>query len=353
MFTHMDSSDCDDTIRGMCYKTDDYKKCIEKTENLGSTAGYFIKKSDNEGICVPLSDKVFHNTNPIYRLRNVKDSEISDVVKSVTVTSFVDSRKHDINPDIANVVFYGDQFELLTDKDMYIKTDIGDNDENASSSPQILVDKYPSDGYLTIESTKQHPVLINRQLKYGDEVFIRIKGTSLRLYRDDTYGNISWLQTTGDLKGRYDYVRIVPISKDDIGKVVCYGDLFRLKYVDEFYIHTDEICNCLSSDPDIQDKGSFMFKFKPAMLGFYCSDSGECKHVKISETDTFKEKSRYMGKVVYRKDYCGVVCQNKNTGFSLVLERQRLNIFLLASVLVFICFILYQSFVRRKFNIHL
>ena len=320
----LSSSDCNDTVEGICYKNLSIQECMKRCPADNCGFGTFTQFKNGETICSPILSILHPNLTPLYRLRNQSYYNLDPNIVSMSV--FVNTELFPFPPNFANTIFYGDILSLKNvDNNLSLNTELP---KMKGPGPCIL-DK-DVDSVMTIQPAIRtaNYIIHDKPITFGDEIILVVQGTSYVMQVNNAGGinPLVWKEALGTLEKVGTRFQIIPVDhKKKIGDLVTYSDVIALNYkgigmvaVDENEkteaIHGDPTSRILylSTSPVLMSsqeykkysdemKGSdaggkyqdaqytespfsMKFKFTSLMNAYYC-DEGKCKVVPPTEVE--------------------------------------------------------------------
>jgi hypothetical protein len=312
--SNLRSSDCDNTIDGLCTDNVTLPECIQKCSNSPNcNFGYYISnlKGPVKSTCVPLQDLSL-NINPSHRIRN---KNIYPEFKNAQSTTFMNN-KWKFPPTDANNIFFTDNF-ILENIETSFKLK-----KSTSKSPVFSKNGHLQTQLLYIPTNYSGSVQYI-MLKYGEEFALNIPSTNLVIINNEST-TFSWLARKFSLSDIDGFV-LKPIKNKKKGDNVLYSDVFSIwKDGNIVSLENNHLVTKYVNNYEIAKKNGYnvTFRFIPKMKGWYCDDEQKCKEIDINKM-TVNEKGLGIvnGSTVSRMPYCLGLCnQSSNSSNSINLS---------------------------------
>lgn len=307
VFSEMDLTDCNDTVKGICTTGQTFDQCIKSCASSGDEcgAGYFIEHEDGN-ICVPIHTGIHKFLNPAFRLRN---KSIYPVMKNMNVKTFIDRSIFDFPPNIPNATFYQDPFFL---QNVESKTSVELPETNQLDITRIeFSNKNVNIQLLPIKNT-MYTNQVYIPVRHADTVIINIPGTSLIMRKNLNDDFIGWVPRLSAVEESQNTFKIHSVQNNEI---LNYNEDIYLTYQDLYIVEYDAEANAIktvySSYSDAKANGlNITFRLKPNIMVYYCKDS-KCNTVQLKDTDAKNLEARYDGQMVSRNPACWGMCDKK------------------------------------------
>jgi len=277
ILSSLTSSDCNDTINGVCVNTNDLDECMEICKgNPDCKMGYFID-TGKEGICVPLKHREFETLSPYYRFRN--KSYYPELKHASTYVFTKD--EYPFPPNSANVIFYMDIIKIANIPVQII--------------PRVLQAK-------------------NRQnyipVRNGDEISLIQPKTSLILNNE-----MKWeMNLTTTLPQTY-FFKVMSSSKPT-NVQLNYQDMLSLEMNSQYL--TSSLA--LQSSP-------ISIKLEPQVDVYYCdskngffSSTKTCKNISLNQTNMQGDSATFQNHPVSRSPNCWGTCSSSSHSLLFILS---------------------------------
>lgn len=311
ILSDIETSDCNDTINGICTKVNNVNDCIDICKSGNCKNGYFISEKDG-GICVPLisTEQEFY-----YRLRNKNIyKELLD--KDTFVFSTI---KDKYPPEDTNILYYNDNFTLQN-----LKTNLfmSINDDGNVTQQPFFSDI--SNLSLQFIESKGNNVFSGNytKIKNGDYVIINIPQTAMVLRKDPDTDKLVWKLRASFSNIPANIFQIYAIDKN-LNDILTYDDNFYFKHQGSLVFFNSET-NSLDiinlSLKNALEKSNIIFKLKPK-IQMYSYQGEKCE--KTSSKNN-----------IFRSPNCWEEKKNKNNNLFVKII---LSILLL-SIIIFCCF---------------
>lgn len=309
IFSDLDTSDCNDSVNGKCFKNLSLTECIEKmiqksfelpsTAKLpSSSAGYHIENG-NETICVPIRSEIHPHLNNEHRLRN---KSIYPVMKDMKTHAFINTNK-----------VFDDRSVLIQDFFLLKNVETGLMLFNPEFSDSILLNESKSSN---LQLVSNHNTLYRNSryisARYGFPYVLNIPGTSLVVSAGE-YNHATLKPHLLPLHNTKDLFYFYP--KDGNGKsdTMNFLDTFYILYQNIFLVEViDGVLTFVydSYDNVLDESRNVHFTLIPNVEVYYC-DSGTASCLQSNMHDVLNTKIK-----LYRNPSCLGECgeTNKNRG---------------------------------------
>jgi hypothetical protein len=309
---HIESSDCNNTVSGVCYRNQDVYGCIDRCKG-DCDIGIFIKLPDNRGACLPLRAAIYPHMNSVYRIREQTIYDFSGAQTSV----FINSDRIDFPVGLSNTVLNLDIVSILNPSTGLIIGNKLEEGKEITAGDKIRVDKgTDSNVQLILERETALPVEQYFSITFDASFNIGIPGTIL-IASTDKNNNLIWsavpeslpdiyfkIQSLDGEHGSGDYI---PYNRDII---LTYGPKSGIVYFEngsnimkvDFNRNLDQIKN----DRSIHYK----FQLISKMGGFYCSNKDQCSEIPLDRSISDSNQA-YFGESktkIYRHPDCWFKC---------------------------------------------
>ena len=315
--------DCDNTTSGVCFQSKTLKECMKGCDGE-CAAGYYIKLSNGQPICVRTRSLIIPEINPVYRLIN-KNS--LDILKNHEVSTFVNRHHYETIPDEANSIFFHDIINLIN---VESGKAIGYDYILRGGNDIFLSDKYDR---LKLQLFKtdlsDNRLSIYLKLKYDSPFKIMLPETTLLLETDAKLSRLTF--NISNIMEKNPRTIFKLIRTNSSSNFVSYDDIFYIRDEKGRYVVVNkktsklEVKDSVNIENGINSLYNYKFKFINNMRGYYC-DNNICKSVKIRDTVTDKRSARYNNILVTRHpnciNSCGVYKHIKSVG-STSIEKHR------------------------------
>ena len=275
---NIEISDCNDTINGICKKTDDIDECINICKNSNCKNGYFISEKKG-GICVPLikSQDEFY-----YRLRS---KDIYPELKDKTTYVFSNTTDK-YPPEDTNILYYNDNI-VIQNLDTSLFLTIND-DGSVTQQPNFSKDA--SLNVQFIQSSSNNIFSGNyTKIRNGDNIIINIPQTAMVLRKDLDTNMVVWKLRASFSNIPANTFQIFAINKK-LGDILTYDDKFYFKYQGSLIIFDDTLKNLTISNLSLDnalEKSNFIFKIKPK-IQLYTIKNGICLNSSSNNINVFR-----------------------------------------------------------------
>lgn len=305
-FSDLQITDCNDTISGICYRDKSFDECVDlcaNSKNNDCGAGYYITK-DNENICVPIRTSIHPLLNPAFRLRN---KNVHPVLDDMEVNTFVNTDQYPFPPKLPNAVFFEDSFSLQNVKTgLELEIPVG---KKLQTSRVHMGDPPGMHLQLLPFRTSMERIQYYIPMKYRSPVVFNIPGTSLIIIKGDDM-KLKWaarILNTPQIENTFKIHSVNHPNQD----IAFYNDTVYITYQDTNIVTIGANNNLEVMYQDYQTAKSngenVEFKLIPKIQSYYC-DNGECKPVKLQDTDTNKDNATYKNSPVTRNPKCWGLC---------------------------------------------
>lgn len=292
ILSHIEISDCNDTIEGICYKGKTIYDCMNACPENTCGAGTYVKFRSGKSICAPLRTIIHPNLSPTYQLKNQTYYGLDP--KKVDVSVFINTEIFPFPPKLSKVVFYGEILSVTdkkTDKVMDTKKII-----EKGEGPCIFDKSGVSTISLLPLFRTDNPLTHNRPVLYGDRCMITISSTSYVLRPKDN--RLYWeasLDAENTISNAFNFR---PLSDEkNMGDFIEYTDDMLLDYRGLGIVSVNEDGDLyLSRKSD--DVNRIVFNLVSRMNGYYC-DNGICKTIPIKDASD---------KEIYNHRLCWNLC---------------------------------------------
>ena len=316
IFSELDLTDCNDTVKGICTTGQTLEQCIESCAITDGYcgAGYFIERKDGN-ICVPIRTGIHKFLNQAFRLRN---KSLYPVMKDMKVSTFIDRSIFPFPPDIPNATFYQDPFFLenvetgmkveLPPKDLIDVTRIQFTDSDQTVNIQLLPVRntmYTNQVYIPVRHVE--PVIIN------------IPGTSLVMRKNANNNYIGWAPRLTAIAQSENTFKIYPTKLKKTKKkfqILNYDEEIYITYQDLYIIEYDPKYNTIKAiystyENAKADGRNITFRLRPNIQAYFCKDL-KCHTVNLKDTDMDDLKATYQGNHIVRNPECWGMCKYKD-----------------------------------------
>jgi hypothetical protein len=317
IINNIELSDCNDTVNGICIKTDTVQDCINICKNNNCKNGYFISEKKG-GLCIPLikTEEEFY-----YRIRN---KDIYPELKDKTTYVF-SNIKDKYPPEDTNILYYNDNVVI---KNLNSNLFLSINDDG-SITQQPNFSKEAMLNVQFIQSRNNNIFSGNYiKVKNGDDIIINIPQTAMVLRKDLDTDMVVWKLRASFSNIPANTFQIFALNKS-LGDILTYDDNFYFKYQGNIIVFDDTLKNFKVSNLSLTNalqKSNFIFKLIPK-IQFYSLKNGTC------------DKSSSNESTVYRNVNCWGKAEKKN---------DNINLYILAMVLLLMLFFFNFLFMYRN-----
>lgn len=313
ILSHLEFSDCDDTIDGICHSTGSLQECIDlcKNDKTGTCkTGYFIKMNNRQNICAPLREYETNQSSPYYRLR---DKSYYPVLKDSQTFVF---SNHDYPPRLPNALFFLDHF-LIQNKNTGSYIGI-----NQTTSSLEFTTTSPAHFRFLQKDIQQSDVENYVYIRNGSDIVINVPKTSFVFNK-----NVSSVTSSENINLKMG----LSFSNTDENtfQIFCLENNKNdiLNYDNQFYFMSNEELVVFDSENNVlktinstlenalKNNENILFKLIPKIEVYYCDDNKTCNSVSLENTKTSGNLAYYKGKEVYRSSSCWNLCDKKK-GYS-------------------------------------
>jgi len=304
VLSHIDLSDCNNSINGTCQTVKTLSECINKCEsNIACKNGYYIETPDKKNICVPLLDR---GVSPHYRIRH---KNYYSETKNLKPYIFA-KKTYPYPPDDPNTIYYSDHFIMENNGKSLSKIATGDTYDDVD-----FIDDYVSIQFLPSDITNDF-IENYIMVKNGDQVTINIPSTSFVLRQKEDTNDILWsVRASSSFVQNNTFQVFSANSSKKLGEALNYSESFYITMQGKPIFYDKETKKLV-----INSEGEkSIFKLIPRVEVSYC-DGNRCRKILLSETQMDGFKARYKNQKVYRSPMCWNRCSRgkKHVLFMLV-----------------------------------
>lgn len=268
----IESLGCKTAKEGVCYKNLDLTECIRKTQDLNSTAGYFIDQSPDNlpTICNPLNTNSSLYSSPIYMLRKKSNSKYPSY-------SFINSSVHPIPPLHTKSLYHRDHIKInIPSLKKQIDIDTPSNSVELSNQGSIFKIIQPS---LTLHSFNKEKLIL-----YGQAVeFLEIHTNYVLTVREQKLILSPFIESL-EIKTKAPRFTIIPTSPDKMNTPINYTDSFFIYFLNNPISYSEKENTLVTSS----HKGD-LFSFSSLVKYFKC-ELGQCIEASIQDKDVMRSK---------------------------------------------------------------
>lgn len=326
VFAELDTTDCNDTVNGICRHGLSLEQCMDVVINSKgmSGAGYHIelnnsdtnvsgvdtvgkplKPGEKDSICIPMRTATHPLMNPTFRLRN---KDVYPELKNHRVSAFIDHNVYGFPPNQSATVLFQDKFILQNvETGLYVDTPEFKTEITMSKKQSTNIQILPLRNSM-FKNGAYIPV------RHVDPVILNIPGSSLilakglndvlewepRLVALENTTNTFYIYPTVWKK---DYVHYRMLTYDETVYIM-YQNLYLVEVVDgKLMISYDNYKNAKA------DKKNVTFVLKPNFFVYYCDDKTKtCNQIELDKTQKSDLAASYQGNMVFRNPNCGGGC---------------------------------------------
>jgi hypothetical protein len=309
VFSSMDTTDCNDTISGVCYTDKSFDECVQicsDAPNKSCGAGYYVT-GGKDSICVPIKTSVHEFLNPVYRLRK---KGIYPSMKNLNIRTFVDKKPYPFPPDMGNAVFYEDFFALENVKTGW-RIELPPN--NLLDTNDVLFTKGKG---LNLQILPYKNTMSRSQIyipvRYAAPLILNIPGTNLVMLKK-AGKNVGWAERILASPSIQNTFKIHTKNLENPDQLISYGAEVFITYQDLFIMEYDEQSQKLVAiyenlESAKKEGRNILFRLVPNVESYYC-DNGKCKMIPLVEAETDGIRAKYKGKMVVRNPACWGMCK--------------------------------------------
>ena len=310
---NLESSDCNNTIDGVCYKNHTVYDCIERCTG-DCDIGIFIKLPDNRGACLPLRDAIYPYMNSIYRLRDQTIYDFSGAQTSV----YINTDRIHFPPEISNTILNLDIVTILNPGTGLTLGNKLEKGEEIKEGDMIRIDEgQDSNIQLILERQTALPVEQYFSITFGTSFNIGIPGTILIASTHQNTNNLIWKAvpesvpniyfTIKSLDGKHKDGDYIPYNRNII---LTYGPKSGIVYFENgsniLKVDLNRSIDQLEKDKSIH----YIFQMKSKMNGWYCENKNKCSQIPLNKSSS-NSNNAFFGESqtnIYRHPQCWFKC---------------------------------------------